>query len=108
MTDYVPPPFSFLFILHEDTKPPIFAIYGIFYLLLKHTKVKLLYTQKKPATDAETTKSANRSQRASKQSPPLSKNGDEGLYAPTPKYFLYSFLKNNSTHTRLAIEHLCV
>lgn len=65
MTDSVPPPFLLLFILHEDTKPPIFAIYGTFYIF-KHTEVKLLYTPKKLAIDAENTKSANRSQRASK------------------------------------------
>lgn len=44
----------------------------------------MFYTQKKLATDAETTKASSCSQKASKQSPPLSRNGGRGALCPDP------------------------
>lgn len=48
-----------------------------------HKSKKVLHA-KKLATDAETTKAASCSQKASKQSPPLSRNGGRGALCPDP------------------------
>ena len=44
----------------------------------------VLHAKKKLATDAETTKASSCSQKASKQSPPLSRNGGRGALCPDP------------------------